>query len=80
MTRYELNTELKKLERYIDIYKTLISNSLCDCIAHIQDTYIDLNKNELAYLIRKKSTLSPLKYESDESLAKIPYIPVKIPC
>ena len=80
MTRYELNNELKKLERYIDIYKTLISTSLCDCMAHIQDKYIDLNKSELEYLLRRKSTLIPLKNESDEALANIPYTPIQLPC
>jgi len=80
MTRYELNNELKKLERYIDIYKTLISTTLCDCMAHIQDKYIDLNKSELEYLLRRKSTLIPLKNESDKALANIPYRPVHIPC
>jgi len=80
MTRHELNTELKKLERYIDIYKTLISDSLCDCIAHIQDKYIELNKSELEYLLRRRSTLIPLKNESDKALANIPYMPVHLPC
>ncbi len=80
MTRHELNTELTKLERYIDIYKTLISNSLCDCIAQVQDTYMDLNKSELAYLLRKQSTLRPLKNESDEALENIHYTPLRLPC
>ena len=79
MTRDELNTELKKLERYIDIYRTLISNSLCDCITHMQNKYIDLNKSELEYLLRKKRTLIPLKNESDEALKNIPYMPIHIP-
>ncbi len=80
MTRYELNKEITKLERYIEIYKTLISNSLCDCLTQIQDKYIDLNKSELAFLLRRKNTLAPLKDESDEVLAKISYVPIQLPC
>ena len=79
MTRNELNRELKKLERYIDIYKTLISNSLCDCLSQVQDKYIELNKSELAYLLHRKNTLIPLKDESDEALSNIPYMPIQIP-
>ena len=80
MTRDELNTEVKKLERYIDIYRTLISNSLCDCISHIQDKYSDLNKKELAFLVKRKNILIPLKEKSDEALKAIPHMPIQIPC
>jgi hypothetical protein len=80
MTRNELDTEVKKLERYIDIYNTLISNSLCDCISHIQDKYSDLNKEELEFLVKRINILIPLKKKSDEALKCIPHIPIQIPC
>ena len=80
MTRNELTTELKKLERYIDIYKTLMANSLCDYFSHIEDKYSDLNKKELEFLLKRKNMLIPLKEKSDEVLKGIPHMPMQLSC
>jgi hypothetical protein len=83
MTRQELDKEIRKIDGYIEILQNFISEPHCKCIAdanNMNDTFTEENIKHLQSLINVRSLLLPLQAESDDSLAKLDYIPVQFTC
>ena len=78
ITRLELQTELEKLEIYIDVQQILSNNTLCRCITDKTQAYISQYKAELRTLLTRKNTLISLSRKSDDFLMNINYLPLKI--
>ena len=64
MTRHELNRELVKLDRYIEVQQLFVENSLCGCISKIEDKFKDTNIALLKQFNDKRHTLRALENEN----------------
>ena len=79
MTRVELQTELTKIDIFIEVLGDLVEKPLCRCISHISsfnEQFKKDNKEQLNTLLKMKYFLIPLKTQSDEVLEKIVYEPI----
>lgn len=77
MTRHELNTELKKLDRYIEVQQIFTTKTLCCGIANIQNKFNDDNIQMLKQFIDTREILKALEKENDSALQNIQYKPIR---
>ncbi|RLA70084.1 MAG: hypothetical protein DRG09_04160 [Epsilonproteobacteria bacterium] len=76
MTRFELQKELKKIDRCIEVLHKLITKPLCECINHLgsfDEKFREENRVQLQELITVKNKLIPLNNKPDYALEKIQY-------
>lgn len=76
MTRQELNTELKRVDRYIEVQQILTNQTLCCGISKVQDKFNDVNIQILKDFITTKNKLKALERENDNVLKNIRYRPI----
>ena len=79
MTRTELQTELNKIDIFIEVLGDLVEKPMCECISHISsfnEQFKKDNTEQLNALIDLKRYLLPFKAHSDEMLKKVVYEPV----
>ena len=83
MTRGELQSELKRIDGFIEVLHELITKPLCECITHLgsfDEKFREENKVQLQELIIIKNRLIPLNNKPDYALAEIQYQPLKLLC
>ena len=73
MTREELQSELIKIDQFIEVLQDLIQKPLCGCLSKIEEQFKESNINHLDSLLDLREILLPLKSASDEVLAKVMY-------
>ncbi|MEA2048495.1 MAG: hypothetical protein U9O64_08650 [Campylobacterota bacterium] len=80
MTRIELERELERVDRFIEVLQGLISKPLCECLpqlSHFNEAFKKENKKQLQDLIGVKNKLIQLKHKSDDALTSISHPHVK---
>ena len=81
MTRLELDTELNKIEIFIEVLHDLVEKPVCGCISQINvfnEQFQTENSKLLNDLLELKYFLTPYKKQSDAVLEKIVYQPVDV--
>lgn len=80
MTRIELDRELARVDRFIEVLQGLIDRPLCECIpqlSHFNEAFKKENIQQLHNLIELKNTLIQLKHKNDDALTSISHRPIK---
>lgn len=80
MTRIELERELERVDRFIEVLQGLIHRPLCECIpqlSHFNEAFKKENIKQLHNLIEVKNTLIQLKHKNDDALTSIAHPHVK---
>jgi hypothetical protein len=81
MTRKELDTELNKIEIFIEVLRNLVEKPICTCISHMDgfnEQFQRDNTKLLNDLLELKYYLTPFKKQNDVVLEKILYQPVDV--
>ena len=81
MTRKELQTELNKIEIFIEVLRDLVEKPICGCISHVNvfnEQFQTENTEQLNTLMELKYYLTPFKKKSDAALETIVYQPVDV--
>jgi hypothetical protein len=81
MTRKELQTELNKIEIFIEVLRDLVEKPICGCISHMDGfnkQFQTDNTKLLNDLMELKYYLTPFKKHSDTVLEEIVYQPVDV--
>ena len=81
MTRKELNTELHKIDIFIEILREFIEKPLCECIVQMNvfnEKFQSENMKQLNALKEMKDYLKTFIYQKDDVLENIIYQPVEV--
>jgi len=81
MTRKELNTELHKIDIFIEVLREFIEKPLCGCIVQMNvfnEKFQSENMKQLNALKEMKNYLKTFIYQKDDVLENIIYQPVEI--